>query len=126
MSKKQTQQAVVTKALDGRITSWTPSAEAMFGYSAKEATGKHISIIIPFDYQDEEYEILDRIKLGQKHLECLTVRRGRDGRLLKVKMTVTPLYNDDGKVATIRNEFQLVEELSMACEAAAGGRNGAH
>jgi PAS domain S-box-containing protein len=114
MSQNLRQTATVTKALDGRITSWTASAQAMFGFTEAEAAGKHISIIIPFDYQDEEYDILDRIKHGQQSMECVTVRRCRDGGLLRIKMQVSPVHNNDGKLVAVCNQFELLEELPKA------------
>jgi PAS domain S-box-containing protein len=109
MSQKPCKEAIVTKSLDGRITSWTPSAEAMFGYTEAQATGKHISIIIPFDYQDEEYEILDRLKSGGLIEECVTVRRCREGKLLRVRMSAHRICNHGGKLVEIRNTFRLAE-----------------
>lgn len=116
MQSEEKNYAVVVKSLDGRITVWTPGAEAMFGYTQAQAMGKHISIIIPFDYQDEEYDILDRIKLDRRPVACATVRRSRDGVLLSVRMHVSPECGDDGKICAIRNEFRLVEATAKTVQ----------
>jgi PAS domain S-box-containing protein len=105
-------EAVVHKSLDGRITSWTASAAAMFGYTGEQARGKHISIIIPFDYQDEEYDILDRIKNGAKRVECETVRRCREGLLIRVRMTAVPVQGAGGKLTEIKITYRLLDETS--------------
>ena len=117
MQDNEKHEAVVIKSLDGRITLWTPGAEAMFGYTAAQAMGKHISIIIPFDYQDEEYDILDRIKLDRRPVSCATVRRSRDGVLLRVKMHVSPECGEDGKICAIRNEFRLIQAPAKPAQA---------
>src|SRR5687768_12455310 len=72
--------AIISKDLDGHITSWNKTAERMFGYTAQEALGQHITLIIPQDRLHEEDDILDRLRRGERidHLE--TRRRHKDGR----------------------------------------------
>src|SRR4029079_9846613 len=78
---------IITKPLDGVITSWNRGAEKIFGYTAEEAVGRSITIVIPEDRRDEETEVLRRLRLGQKIDHFETVRRSRDGRLLDVSLT---------------------------------------
>lgn len=108
------QSAIVIKSLDGRITSWDNSAEQMFGYTAAEAIGKHISIIIPFDYQDEEYEILDRLKDSETAEAIETVRRCREGSLLRVRMTASPIFNEERKLVGLQNVFEYLSMETIA------------
>ena len=86
--------AIVSKSLDGTITSWNKSAERMFGYSAEEAIGKSIRIVVPADRQDEETAVLDRIRRGEKIEHYETLRQRKDGTLLPISLTVSPIRND--------------------------------
>ena len=86
--------AIVSKNLDGTITSWNQSAERMFGYSAEEAIGQSIRIIVPADRQDEETAVLDRIRRGEKIEHYETIRQRKDGTLLPISLTVSPIRND--------------------------------
>jgi PAS domain S-box-containing protein len=104
--------ALIAKSLDGRIIQWDEGAEKIFGYSAAEAVGKHISIIIPFDFQDEEYELLDRLK-GEDYLEVRkTVRRTKSGYFIMVRLSATPLRNEDGKIIGALKRIEFVQSLS--------------
>lgn len=103
--------ALIRKSLDGRITSWNDGAEKMFGYTATEAIGKHISIVIPFDWQDEEYMLLDRLK-AEDYLEVhQTVRRTKEGIFLKVRLSATPVRDEGGKIVGALKKVELVETL---------------
>jgi PAS domain S-box-containing protein len=103
--------AIISKSLDGRITAWNAAAERMFGFSAKEALGKHISIIIPFDYQDEEYELLDRLK-KEDFLEVRrTVRRAKSGEFVEVMLSATPIRDESGRMI---GATKMVQRLSTA------------
>src|SRR5258708_34982065 len=72
--------AIVSKTLDGVITSWNRAAERLFGYSAAEAVGQHIFLIIPDDRREEEEGVLARLRRGEKIDHFETVRRAKDGR----------------------------------------------
>src|SRR3984885_6967538 len=89
--------AIVSKNLDGVITSWNKGAERIFGYTAEEAVGKHISLIIPADRQDEETEILRRIRAGHRVDHFETVRQRKDGTLLDISATISPLKDSTGR-----------------------------
>jgi PAS domain S-box-containing protein len=90
--------AIVSKNLDGIITSWNKGAEKIFGYTAEEAVGKPITILIPSDQHDEERAILERIRLGERISHHETVRQRRDGSLIVISLTVSPVANAEGKI----------------------------
>ena len=90
--------AIVAKTLDGVITAWNSSAERIFGYSPEEAIGQHISIIIPKERLDEEYVILGKVKAGQRVDHFETIRRAKDGALIDVSLTVSPIVAEDGRI----------------------------
>jgi PAS domain S-box-containing protein len=90
--------AIVSKNLDGIITSWNKGAERIFGYSAEEAVGKPITILIPSHQHDEERVILERIRRGERISHYETVRRRKDGSLIVISLTVSPVANAEGKI----------------------------
>jgi PAS domain S-box-containing protein len=90
--------AIVSKNLDGVITSWNRGAERVFGYSAEEAIGQPITIVIPQDRQDEERTILTRIRRGERVDHFETVRQRKHGSLIVVSLTVSPVKNAEGKI----------------------------
>ncbi len=90
--------AIVSKNLDGTITSWNKGAECTFGYTAEEALGKHISLIIPADRQDEETDILRRLRSGERVDHFETVRQRKDRTLLDISVTISPVRDSTGKV----------------------------
>ena len=89
---------IVSKTLDGIITTWNPAAERIMGYSSEEAIGKHITLIIPPERWSEENDVLARIRRGEKVDHFETIRRTKDGRLLNVSLTVSPVRDADGRV----------------------------
>ena len=90
--------AIVSKNLDGIITSWNRGAERIFGYSASEALGQHITLVIPHDRQSEEREILTRLRRGERIDHFETVRQRKNGSLIVVSLTVSPVKDANGKV----------------------------
>jgi PAS domain S-box-containing protein len=90
--------AIVTKDLNGIITSWNRSAERLFGYSAEEAIGKPITILIPPDRIDEEPGILERVRRGERVEYYETVRRRKDGGLIDISLAVSPIKRADGEI----------------------------
>jgi PAS domain S-box-containing protein len=90
--------AIIGKTLDGHITSWNRGAEMVFGYSSKEMTGKPVSILIPDDRKDEEPGILEKIKRGESVDHYETVRRRKDGKLIDISVTISPIRDADGKI----------------------------
>jgi PAS domain S-box-containing protein len=90
--------AIVSKSLDGVIRSWNGGAERMFGYTAQEAIGRHISIIIPPNRIAEEDEIIARLKAGHRVDHFETERVAKDGRRVLVSLTISPIKDEAGKV----------------------------
>jgi PAS domain S-box-containing protein len=90
--------AIVSKDLDGIVTSWNKAAERMFGYTANEAIGQHITLIIPSDRKDEENEILARIGRGERVDHFQTVRQRKDGTQFDASVTISPVRDSCGRV----------------------------
>lgn len=86
-----TQDAVLSKDLDGIVTTWNPAAARLYGYSPEEAIGRHISFIVPPDHKDEEMAILDRVKRGERLETFETERIRADGSRIAVSLTVSPI-----------------------------------
>jgi PAS domain S-box-containing protein len=90
--------AIVSKNLDGVITSWNKGAERIFGYSAEEAIGQPITIVIPHDRLDEEPAFLTRIRRGERIDHFETIRQQKNGSLIAVSLSVSPVKNAEGKI----------------------------
>lgn len=90
--------AIISKTLDGLVTSWNPGAEAMFGYSAAEMIGQPMTKLMPADLVNEEAEILERIARDEavNHFETRRVRK--DGGIIDVSVTISPIHGQDGKI----------------------------
>jgi PAS domain S-box-containing protein len=90
--------AIVSKNLDGTITSWNRAAEQMFGYAAKEAIGRHITLVVPPDRLNEEIDILSRLQRGERVDHFETVRKRKDGTFFEVSVTISPVKDSLGRV----------------------------
>ena len=90
--------AIVSKTLDGVITSWNRGAERLFGYTSAEAVGRNISLIIPADRKAEEDDVLARLRRGQRIDHFETIRQTKDGRQLHISLTVSPVRDARGTV----------------------------
>jgi PAS domain S-box-containing protein len=90
--------AILSKTLDGIVTSWNAGAQNLFGYSAQEMIGQSITLIIPPDHIEEEMAIMARIGAGERIDHYETVRLSRDGQRLDVSLTISPLRDARGKV----------------------------
>jgi PAS domain S-box-containing protein len=84
--------------LDGIITSWNKGAEQLFGYTVAEAVGRPVAMLIPLDQQDNEIAILERIKRGERIRHYETVRQRKDGTLVEISLTVSPIYTAKGNI----------------------------
>jgi PAS domain S-box-containing protein/excisionase family DNA binding protein len=89
--------AIISKDLDGIITSWNKAAERLFGYSAQEAIGRPLTMLIPEDRFNEEPEILSRIRRGERIDHYETVRRRKDGTQVEISLTVSPVVDGNGQ-----------------------------
>jgi PAS domain S-box-containing protein len=90
--------AIVSKDLNGVVLSWNAAAERMFGYTAAEAIGRHISLIIPEDRLDEEAFVIGRIRAGGSVEHYETIRRRKDGSLIEISLSVSPIHAADGTI----------------------------
>jgi len=119
--------AIISKDLNGIITSWNPAAERMFGYTAAEAVGKSIRLIIPAERQHEEDKVLTWLRRGERIDHFDTVRRRKDGTSIEISLTVSPIIDGDGRVVgaskiardiTDRKRSEAVRERLLAAEQA--------
>ena len=109
--------AIVSKNLDGIITSWNKGAERIFGYTADEIVGEHITRIIPQELQDEELHIIESIKAGKRIDHFQTERVKKDGERVNISLTISPLKNPDGKIigaAKIARDITQHKKLEAA------------
>lgn len=108
--------AIISKSLQGIITTWNPSAERLFGYTADEAVGRPITILIPEDRLDEEAEILTRISAGQRVEHFETIRRRKDGTLIDISLTISPVRGSDGRIIGASKIARDISERKRAAE----------
>ncbi|MFN6962653.1 MAG: ATP-binding protein [Pyrinomonadaceae bacterium] len=90
--------AIISKTLDGIITSWNGAAQRIFGYSAEEIVGKPILTLIPAELHSEEDVILANIRAGRRVEHYETIRRRKDGKLIDVSLTISPIKTSDGRI----------------------------
>jgi PAS domain S-box-containing protein len=108
--------AIVSKNLDGVITSWNRGAERIFGYTASEAIGKPVTMLIPADMQDEEPRIMARIRAGEHIEHYETVRQRKDGSLIDISLTISPLKNATGVIVGASKIARDISESRRARE----------
>ena len=106
--------AIISKTLDGIITSWNRSATKMFGFTEKEAIGKHISLIIPEDRISEETLIISNIRKGKKIDHFETIRAAKDGTKRYISLTVSPLKDSKGKII---GASKIARDISIRMDA---------
>ncbi|HEY6930124.1 MAG TPA: PAS domain S-box protein [Thermoanaerobaculia bacterium] len=93
-----TDDAIVSKDLNGRILTWNAAAERLFGYTSEEIVGQSIRTLLPDIRADDFFSILDRIRRGERVEHYETIRRRKDGTLIEVSLTVSPIYDEEGKI----------------------------
>ena len=108
--------AIISKNLDGVITSWNTGAERVFGYTAEEAIGQPITLVIPQDRHAEERTILTRIRQGDRIDHFETVRQRKNGSLIVISLTVSPVKNAKGEVVGASKIARDVSEQKRAQE----------
>jgi len=106
--------AIISKDLDGIVRSWNKGAERLFGYTAQEVIGKPITILFPPDRIDEEPCILERLRRGERVGHYETERRRKDGTLVDVSLTVSPIFSTDGRVI---GASKIARDISVAKKA---------
>jgi len=102
--------AILSKGLDGTITSWNAAAERMFGYAADEIVGESIHTIVPPDRREEERSILARLKKGEQIHHYETIRQKKDGQRLHVMLTVSPVRGSDHTIVGASNIIRDISE----------------
>src|SRR5262245_17380580 len=90
--------AIISKDLDGVIVTWNAGAQRIFGYTAEEAIGRSVTMLIPTERHDEEPGILERIRRGDRIDHYETVRVRRDGERIVISLTVSPIFDEHGNV----------------------------
>ena len=90
--------AILSKTLDGVITSWNKAAERIYGYQAAEIIGRSVALLIPPDRPDEMAEIVDRIRAGERVDHYETTRRRKDGATIEISLTVSPVHDAAGGI----------------------------
>ncbi len=113
---ESSEDAIVSKTLDGIIRSWNAGAERLFGYTAEEAVGQPITLIIPPERQDEEQAILGRLRRGERVEHFETVRVAKDGRRLDISLTVSPVRDDEGQIIGASKIARDITERKRAQE----------
>lgn len=116
--------AIISKSLDGTIETWNAGAQRTFGYTAAEAIGKHVTMLIPHERINEEDEIISRLKLGQRIEHYETIRVRKDGVRIHVSLDVSPIRHADGRIIgaskiarDITESVRLKEQLRAIIEA---------
>lgn len=108
--------AILSKDLDGVILSWNQGAERLFGYEAAEAIGRPATLIIPAERQGEELEILGKIRRGERIRQAETVRRRKDGGLVDISLTISPIRDQQGRIVGASTIARDITEFKLARE----------
>ena len=108
--------AIIGKTLAGIITNWNNAAERMYGYSAEEAIGKSISILIPHDLSEEMPRILEKIGQGERIEHFETVRMKKNGEKIPVSITVSPIRDREGEIIGVSSIVRDITERKQAVE----------
>ena len=108
--------AILSKGLDGVILSWNRGAERLFGFTPEEAIGRPVTIIIPLDRLDEEPAILEKIHRGERIEHFETVRQRKDGSFVDISLTVSPIRNSSGKIVGASKIARDITELRKGRE----------
>jgi PAS domain S-box-containing protein len=109
--------AIIGETLDGIIVDWNPAAERLYGYSAQEMIGQHLTSVIPPDRMAETDQILEQVRRGQSVEGFETVRWSKDGRRFDISLTVSPVYDDSGQIvatAAIVRDITAIKESERA------------
>jgi two-component system cell cycle sensor histidine kinase/response regulator CckA len=111
---ESSEDAIISKTLDGVITSWNPAAERLHGWTAAEAIGQNVSFLVPPDKTSELGEILDRLRAGEQTEYIETVRLDRDGRRIDVALTISPVRDATGRLVGISKTARDIRERKRA------------
>lgn len=111
---ESSEDAIISKTLEGTVTSWNYSAQRIFGYAADEMIGAPITTLIPADRMEEEPRIIEKLKMGERVEHFETKRKTKDGRLLDISLTISPVRNDDGSIigaSKIARDITALKEM---------------
>ena len=114
---ESSQDAIISKTLQGVIQTWNAGAERLFGYRAEEAVGRSITLIIPRDRHSEETEILARIARGERIEHYETIRVSKDGREIEISLTISPVRDADGNIIGASKVARDITERRQALQA---------
>jgi len=118
--------AIMAQSLEGIILSWNPAAEKMYGYTAEEVVGKSVSMLSPAGMADEMVGILGQIKAGERIEHHETSRRAKDGSIVQVSLTVSPVHDEAGHVvATSSTARDITGHLRVDAQAKLGQKRAA-
>ena len=106
--------AILSKTLDGKIRTWNAGAERMFGYRAEEVIGQPVTLLVPPERMEEEDRVLERLKRGEPIEHYETVRVTKDGRRLDVSLTISPVKDSQGRVVGASKIVRDIGEIVRA------------
>ncbi len=115
--------AIISMSLDTTILTWNKGAQRMFGYTPEEAIGRSVSMLIPEDSEDEEPEIFRRLLNGERIDHYETIRRRKDGTRLNISLTVSPVYDDSGRVVGVSKISRDITDRKRAEKALQEAQN---
>lgn len=107
---ESSEDAIISKSLDGKIETWNPGAQKIFGYSADEIIGKEGSVLFAPDKENEETHLIEKLKNSESIFHFETVRRRKDGRLIDVSLTISPIKDNNGTIVGIS---KIIRDISV-------------
>src|SRR5262249_5350445 len=113
---ESSEDAIISKTLDGTVLTWNAGAERLYGYSAEEAIRRNMSFLLPPDRPDEESEILAAIRRGERVQHLDTRRLRKDGRLVEVSVTISPIRDRSGTITGASHVARDITERKQAEE----------
>ncbi|MBN8421057.1 MAG: PAS domain S-box protein [Verrucomicrobia bacterium] len=105
--------AIISKDLDGKLTSWNAGAERLFGYTPAEAVGQPVTMIIPAERQEEETKIIEHVRRGEPVEHFETQRRHKDGRLIDVSLSISPIRDSAGRIV---GASKIARDITRRCQ----------
>ena len=114
MIVESSEDAIIGKTLDGRITSWNAGAERLYGYAAADVLGQPVSILVLYEYLDEFAKILQCLAVGQRVAPFETERRGKDGQLIQISLKVSPIMDATGAIVGASSIARDITEHKQA------------
>ena len=106
--------AIISKSLEGVVLTWNGGAERLFGYTAEEAIGRSIEILIPQELRHEERSILERLRRGERIVHYETVRMAKSGRRIDISLTISPLRDESGRIVGASKTARDITERKRA------------